>query len=120
MDIAGSLSNPAGPLKVLLERAPTGRKNHCLRSAPSRQARDIGTEHRKAGWVLAAIVRVLTDRQEPMRAKDVHVAVGALLGEPVRWSSVKNALADNVAGSSPRFVRVARGRYTLAKPPSTT
>jgi hypothetical protein len=56
---------------------------------------------------------VLTDRQEPMQAKEVHAAVEALLGEPVRWSSVKAALAANVAGSSPRFVRVAKGRYRL-------
>ena len=39
--------------------------------------------------------------------------VEALLGEPVRWASVKAALAANVSGASPRFVRVARGRYAL-------
>jgi hypothetical protein len=48
-----------------------------------------------------------------MRAKDIHAAVEALLGEPVGWSSVKMALASNVSGSSRRFVRVARGRYGL-------
>jgi hypothetical protein len=64
--------------------------------------------------VLAAIVQVLADRGEPMRAKDVHAAVEALVGEPVPPPSVKGALAKNVAGSSARFVRVARGRYILA------
>jgi hypothetical protein len=49
-----------------------------------------------------------------MRATDIHRAVEALVGESVSWSSVKNALASNVSGSSPRFVRIARGRYMLA------
>jgi hypothetical protein len=64
--------------------------------------------------VLKAVVRVLADREEPMRAKEVHAAVEALLGEPVACSSVKAALAANVSGSSRRFVRVSRGRYVLA------
>jgi len=61
-----------------------------------------------------AIVKVLADREEPMRAKEIHAAVEALVGEPVGWSSVKQALASHVSGSSPKFVRVARGRYVLA------
>src|SRR5271166_2040484 len=36
----------------------------------------------------------------------------ALLGEPVRWSSVKATLAGNLKGPAPRFVRVARGPYS--------
>jgi hypothetical protein len=57
---------------------------------------------------------VLSDRQEPMQAKAIHAAVEALLREPVRWASVKAALAANVSGASPRFMRVARGQYVLA------
>jgi len=49
-----------------------------------------------------------------MRAKDIHAAVEALIGEPVAWSSVKQALASHVSGPSPCFVRIARGRYVLA------
>jgi hypothetical protein len=49
-----------------------------------------------------------------MRAREIHVAVEAMLGEAVAWSSVKGALASNASGSAPRFVRVARGRYVLA------
>jgi hypothetical protein len=66
--------------------------------------------------VLKAIVQVLTDRGEPMQVKDIHAAVEALVGEPVPPTSVKGALAKHVAGSSVRFVRVARGRYILAQP----
>lgn len=64
--------------------------------------------------MLDAIVQVLIERGEPMRAKDIHAAVEALVGEPVPPPSVKGALAKNAAGSSARFVRVARGRYILA------
>ena len=69
---------------------------------------------RRPGWVLKAVVQVLADRGEPMRAKDIHAAVETSLGAPVAWSSVKASLAANVSGTSPRFVRVARGRYVLA------
>jgi hypothetical protein len=65
--------------------------------------------------VLKAVVQVLADRGEPMRAKDIHAAVEALVCEPVPRSSVKGALASNVAGSSGRLVRVARGRYMLTE-----
>ena len=69
---------------------------------------------RRPGWVLKAVVQVLADQGGPMRVKDIHVAVEALVGEPVAWSSVKGALADHASGSSRRFVRIARGRYVLA------
>lgn len=49
-----------------------------------------------------------------MRAREIHAAVEAMLGEVVAWSSVKGGLASHVSGSSPRFVRVTRGRYVLA------
>ncbi len=62
---------------------------------------------------MEAVVRVLADRHEPMQAKAIHAAVEGLLGESVRWASVKAALAGNVSGASPRFVRVGRGRYKL-------
>lgn len=74
----------------------------------------LAAQHRHVGWAVEAIVRVLADRQEPMQAKDIHAAVEALLGRQVAWSSIKNALASNITGQSPRFVRVAKGRYRLA------
>jgi hypothetical protein len=53
-------------------------------------------------------------REKRPRVKDIHAAVETLMGELVPPSSVKGALAKNVAGSSARFVRLARGRYILA------
>jgi hypothetical protein len=64
--------------------------------------------------VLKAVAQVLADQDEPMRAEDIHAAVEASLGEPVLWASVKAALAANVSSASPRFMRIARGRYLLA------
>jgi hypothetical protein len=64
--------------------------------------------------VLTAVIQVLADQEEPMRAKDIHAAVEASVGERVSWSSIRGALADHASGSSRRFVRVSRGRYVLA------
>ena len=49
-----------------------------------------------------------------MRAVQVHAAVEARLGEAVSSTSVGWVLATYSVGASPRFVRVARGRYVLA------
>jgi hypothetical protein len=70
---------------------------------------------RRPGWVLDAVCRVLVDQASgPMRVKQVHAAVEALLGETVSESSVSWALASHSTGASPHFVRIARGRYVLA------
>jgi hypothetical protein len=86
--------------------------NHDLQGSLGRLAEKLAAV--RPGWVLKAVVQVLGDRCEPMRAKDIHAAVETSLGAPVVWSSVKASLAANVSGTSPRFVRVARGRYVLA------
>ncbi len=52
-----------------------------------------------------------------MLARDVHARVETLLGEPVRWTSVRATLAGNLKGPAPRFARVARGRYGV--PPAS-
>ena len=109
MALMGQLSNPVGPLKTLLE----GPTRPPRRRVPGKSARTIRSRHPRAGRITGAIVQVLADRQEPMQAKEIHAAVERLLGEPVSWSSVKSALAANVAGPSPRFIRVARGRYAM-------
>jgi hypothetical protein len=105
-DLQGSLGRLAGKLAAV--RAGSG---------PRRQAADCRQRPRRPGWVLKAVVQVLGDRCEPMRAKDIHAAVETSLGAPVAWSSVKASLVANVSGTSPCFVRVARGRYVLAGRP---
>lgn len=79
--------------------------------------RPITSQRRRArrpGWVQDAVVRVLADHEGPMRPTQVHAAVEALLGESVSPDSVSWALASDVRGPAPRFVRVGRGRYVLA------
>jgi hypothetical protein len=61
-----------------------------------------------------AVTRVLAIGKEPMRARDALDAVEALLGEPVRRGSIKNCPSSNATGVSPRFARVARGRYAMS------
>ncbi len=78
-----------------------------------RQARSRRQRPRRPGWVLKTVVQVLSDRGEPMRAKDIHKAVESLIGESVPWSSIKAALARNASGSSPIFVRLSRGKYVV-------
>jgi site-specific DNA recombinase len=110
-EVVGVLSSQElqGSLRHLAKKLATVRATGGAPRRPvSRRQRS-----RRPGWVLKAVVQVLTDRGEPMRAKEIHAAVEALVGEPVGWSSVKMALASNVSGSSPRFVRIARGRYVL-------
>lgn len=103
-DLQGSLGRLAKKLAAV--RAGGG---------PRRRPVSCRQRSRRPGWVLDAIVQVLANEGKPMRAKDIHAAVEALVGELVPSPSVKGALAKNVEGSSSRFVRVARGRYILAQ-----
>jgi hypothetical protein len=112
MDLIGVLSNHdlQGLLGRLAEKLAAVRAS----GGPRRRAVACRQRPRRPGWVLKAVAQVLADQDEPMRAKDIHAAVEALLDERVSWSSIKGALADHASGSSCRFVRVSRGRYVLA------
>jgi hypothetical protein len=111
MEAVGVLSNQ--DLHERLRRVVT--KLAALRaSSDVRKHRSSRQRPRRHGWVTKAVVTVLAEQDEPMRAKDIHAAVEALVGGPVAGSSVKQVLSSNVSGPSPRFVRIARGRYVLA------
>jgi hypothetical protein len=119
VDLTGQHSNPPDPLSALLEWAATAYQGGDAKPrAPSRAADNlldgrVAATHRRHDWVVAAVVSVLQMQTEPIRARDVHLAVEGSLGM-VRWASEKACLASNVGGQSPRFVRVGRGRYRLA------
>jgi hypothetical protein len=118
MDLTGHHSNPSRPFRALLDGG-LGALSGLDRTKRDPTCRDrpeaaIGSRHRRHDWVQAAVIRVLERSQESMQARDVHAAVEALLGEPVRWGSVKACLAANVAGPSPRFIRTAPGRYSTS------
>jgi hypothetical protein len=65
--------------------------------------------------VLETVTLVLELAGEPMRAREIHEAACDLAGEPLLWESVKAALAANVTGEHPRFRRMSRGVYQLAR-----
>jgi hypothetical protein len=111
VDLSGVLSNQDLKRRLggVVEKLAAVRTRGEVRERPSCRQRP-----RRPGWVVRAVIDVLAGRGEPMRAKDIHAAVEALIGEPVAWSSVKQALASHVSGPSPCFVRIARGRYVLA------
>lgn len=111
MDLIGVLSNQdlQARLRCAIKELAAVRANGDVRGRCSYRQRP-----RRPGWVVKAIEEVLADRVEPMRPKEIHAAVEELVGEPVGWSSVKQALASHLSGSSPRLARVARGRYLSA------
>jgi len=112
MQATGVLSNHdlQGSLGHLAKRLARLRAS----DTPPRAITSRRRRARRPGWVRDVVVRVLADHGEPMRVTDVHAAVAALLGEPVSADSVSWALASDVHGPAPSFVRVARGRYVLA------
>jgi len=59
-------------------------------------------------------MRVLSESGEPMRVRDIHAEVEALLDQAVSSSAVKNWLARHAQGDQVLFVRLGRGRYRLA------
>ena len=69
----------------------------------------------RGGLVPKAIMRVLAEAGEPMRACDIHAEVEQLLGCSVSVSSVKNWLAKQVQGGQPQVVRLGWGRYRLCR-----
>ena len=67
----------------------------------------------KFGTVIGALLQVLTEADTTLRFIEIHAGVEALLGFPVSRSSVKQLLSAEAGRRTPRFERVARGRYRL-------
>jgi len=66
--------------------------------------------------VLEIVTTVLELAGEPMRAREIHAAAGELIGESIRWSSVKGILsAHTIGGGDRRFRRIRRGCYELTR-----
>ena len=63
--------------------------------------------------MLETVTRVLERAGEPMRAREIHTEAERLLGEPLRWTSVKAALAANAETGEARFERVRHGYYRI-------
>jgi hypothetical protein len=126
MDLSGHHSNPRAPLEALLDGASgdaetrRGAAENGRPSALGATAEAVRAAHPRQGRIIDAIRQVLGDEGAPLQAREVHAQVETLLGEPVRWATVKATLAGNLGGRTPRFVRVTRGRYGIPSPPSST
>jgi len=119
MDLSGHHSNPPGPLEGLLNGASNrgnASRDHRRTCATEAPGGALAAAHPRQGRIIDAISQVLNEEREPMQARNVHARIEALLGESVRWASVKATLAGNLTGPEPRFVRVARGRYGVPSP----
>ena len=63
--------------------------------------------------MLETVTLVLELAGKPMRAREIHATAEQLAGEPLRWTSVRAALAAYAEGSEARFERVRRGYYRI-------
>jgi len=124
VDLSGHHSNPRAPLEALLDGTSCDAtvrleadedRRVCALGTPGEP---IGAAHPRRGRIVDAISRVLWDEGDPMQARDVHARVETLLGEPVRWTSVRATLAGNLKGPAPRFAPATRGRYGVPPPSS--
>lgn len=122
--LSGHHSNPSAPMEALLAGVPfrpdTGVETSVgpPTRAHGKPGAPVGAAHPRQGRIIDAISKVLAEERHPIQARDVHARVKALLGEPVRWASIKATLAGNLTGPAPRFIRVARGRYSVSPPRS--
>jgi hypothetical protein len=66
---------------------------------------------RRQGSVLEAVTTVFERAGRPLRVRDVHAAVEALLGAPIPFSSVNEALSTHVSERGQRFRRLRYGVY---------
>jgi hypothetical protein len=109
--LLGCYSNPEiqGRLRRLSEKLE---RLAASKAAPRPSAR---VDRRlRCGLVPKAILRILSESVEPMRVRDIHTEVEALLGQSVSPSAVKNCLARHAKDDQALFVRLDRGRYLLA------
>lgn len=115
MELLGSLSNPEKQerLRQLSDKLDQVAVSNAKPRRSGRADRQL-----RPGVVPNAIMSVLSSADQPMRAREIHEAVMALLEQPVTYSSVKACLADKARGAEAPFERTARGCYRLRKPQS--
>ena len=109
MELSGTLSNPALPHELDC----LARYKQALDSREPRPA--VRSTPRPGISVASTVYKILAAATQPMRAKQIHTACEAELCHPVSWSTVQTCLSDHSKGGKPRFTRLRRGLYTLAR-----
>ncbi len=112
MELLGSISNPEKQERL---RRLSDKLDQVAASEAKPRRSGRADQRLRPGVVLNAIMFVLASAEQPMRAKEIHEAVMALLEQPVTYSSVKACLADKAQGVEAPFERTARGCYRLRK-----
>lgn len=60
------------------------------------------------------ITSILENAAEPLPVRGIHTTVEELLGEPVPYSTVKDALSTHSGRGDHRFRRTRQGCYELS------
>ena len=110
MELNGACSNPR--LQVELPRL--GALQARLRGLAAADPKTLRPPPPRIGAVADTITQILEHADQSMRARDIHATAEELLGEPIKWSSVKATLAAHASGPHPRFQRTSYGRYRIA------
>jgi hypothetical protein len=109
MVLRGGLSNH--PFGDLLQCLTTRSRR---KASPQAKKRVGWSDGRRAfGTVSAAVLAVLTESGEEMRAKAIHEEVERLLGSPVSRFSVSDYLLTRARSENPPFERTRYGHYRL-------
>jgi hypothetical protein len=104
-----------------LSNHPFGDLLQCLTTRSRRQA--SAQAKKRAGWsdgrrafgtVSAAVLAVLAESGEEMRAKAIHEAVEHLLGGPVSRFSVSDYLLTRARAENPPLERTQHGHYRIS------
>src|SRR5713101_1081420 len=110
MELNGACSNPR--LQVELPRLAPMRAR--LRGLALLDPKLPQSPPPRIGGVIDTITAVLELVDQSMRARDIHAVAEELLGEPIKWSSVKATLAAQASRPQGRFRRTGHGRYRIA------
>ena len=118
MELNGARSNPQAGVELSRVGALHDELLHRA-SVDPREPRPAPAKARPS--VLETVTLALERAGKPMRVGEIHAAAEKLAGEPLRWTSVKAALAANAEVDEARFERVRRGCYRIrahgARPP---
>ena len=102
MELSGALLNP----RLQVELAGLVRLCEQLAGRDTDPRPSGRALRRRQGSVLTAATNVLERAGRPLRVRDVHARVEELLGAPIPFSSVNEALSTHASGRHQRFRRV--------------
>jgi hypothetical protein len=109
MELNGALSNP----RLAVELGCLGALHEDLLLRAEADPRQPRPPPPKTSRVLETVTLVLELAERSMRTREIHAAAEQLFGQPLRWTSVKGAIAGHVSGPERRFRRVRRGVYKI-------